>query len=361
MKNKAVPNVSKLNGRNTTRNDGQGRHRAPGVRIAVDEGPISDLLGSPDGGLLLAANYGRDSVSVIDTDTWRVTGTVAGLGEPFSIAMDGLGDRAYVSIVSPACDAIAVIDPHANSVVATHPLEHHVTGLAASLDGSRVYATRNGRDRADLAVLETATGRVAAVGLPTAPHATAECVRIGPDGARLYLAANGPDGGQLLIMRATDAPRPVATVGIGMPIRDVALSPDGALAYVASCAPDEGAVVDAVDTRTHRITGTRKVGDVRGMLTGLTVSADGARIYLIGDTGITVLAAPTLDVVGAVAVTDHPSCVIESPDATWLYVADQCGAVTVAPVRSSAWQGAPDAATEGLPAHDAVWREPALV
>ena len=357
--------MSKVEGREAAQDDGDGQ--AAVVRIAVNEGPISDVVVSPDGGRLLVTNYGRDSVSVIDTDTRRVTGTVAGLNEPFAIAVGRQsGTRAYVSTVSRAYDAIAVIDTRANTVIATHPLALRVSDLAASPDGNRVYASRNGADGGDLAVLDTATGRVGTVALPTAPRATTVCVRVSPDGSRLYVAANGPGGGQVFVLRADAAPRVVDTVGIGFSIRDVALSPDGAVAYVASSAPDSGAVVDVVDTRSRKITRTRKVGDIGGILTGLTVSGDGDRAYLVSDTGVTVLCTLTHDIVGTVAVTGQPSRVIESPDAKWLYVADYSGAVTVTPVASITGQEIGDEARDevgayGLTLPDLLPREPALV
>ena len=359
--------VSKVKGRKAAHDDREGLDGASSARIAVNRGPISDLVVSPDGGRVLVVNYGRDSVSVIDTTTRQVTGTVAGLSEPFAIAVgDHGGSRAFVTTVSRAYDAIAVVDARAGTVVATHPLALRVSGLAASPDGKRVYVSRNGADGGDLAVLEPATGRIGTVGLPIAPRATTECVRVSPDGSDLYVAANTPSGGQVLVLRAGGVPRVLGTIRVGLPIRDVALSPDGDIAYVASCGPDSGAVVDVVDTRSHAITRTRKVGDIGGMLTGLTVSGDGDRVYLVSDAAVTVLCTLTHDIVGTVAVTDQPSRVIESPDAKSLYVADYSGAVTVTPVGSITGQeigddADQDAGAEAVMLPDLLPREPALV
>ncbi|ORW71216.1 hypothetical protein AWC23_14705 [Mycobacterium saskatchewanense] len=330
------------------------------VRIAVENGPISDVVADADGGRLLVTNYGGDSVSVVDPYAFQVIDTIAGLSEPFAIAMGG--GRAYVSVATPAYDAIAVIDPGAGEVVATHPLASRISDLAVSPDGGYVYAGRSGADGADVAIVETATGRVEEVRLPGPAHTT-ECVRVSADGARVYVATNGPAGGQLVVLRARGAgPRVMNAIGIGLPIRDVALSPDGAVAYVASCAPDAGAVVDVVDTRAHKITRTRKVGDLGGILTGLTVSGDGDRAYVVSDTGITVLCTLTHDVVGTVTATDRPSRVIESPDARRLYVADYSGAVTVVPVGSApALVDDDEASPGGLLLPDLTPREPALV
>jgi YVTN family beta-propeller protein len=362
--------MSNVNGRKADRDGRDGQvlefGAAPGfpivVEIAVKNGPISGIATSPDGTRLLVSNYGSNSVSVIDTDTCRVVETIADLEEPFAIAMGSEdAERAYVSTVSTAYDAIRVIDVPANTVVATHPVALSVSDLAVSPDGRYVYASRNAARSADVAALDTTTGRVEALEITTTPGTTTECVRVSPDGDRLYVGTNGPAGGRVVVLGTlpkSNDPRAgrstrrrknssgsrdnaeqtglcrIDTVEIGLPVRDVAFSPNGAIAYVASCAPELGAVVDVIDTPTSKIIGTRKVGEIGGILTGLTLSRDGDRAYLVSDDGIAVLCTLTDDVVSTVTVTNQPSCVVESPDAKYLYIADYSGAVTVAAVAS---------------------------
>jgi YVTN family beta-propeller protein len=344
------------------------------VEIPVHNGPISGIVASPDGGRLLVTNYGSDTVSVIDTGTCRVLETVDGVNEPYAIAMGGADpDHAYVTTVSRAYDSIAVIDMPTNTVTATHPLALSVSDLAVSADGRYVYASRNGVRGADVVVLDTTTGRVEVIDLLDAseasetseassgPGITTACVRVSSDGARLYVGTNGPAGGRLVVIgaksddsttgrtrwrkkgskksaRSGEAAQTgwsvLATIAIGLPIRDVALSPNGANAYVASCGVDCDAVVDVVDTRKNKITGTRKIGEIGGILTGMTLSGDGDRAYLVSDDGISVLCTLTHDVTGTVRVA-QPSCVVESPDGKYLYIADYSGAVIVAPVASA--------------------------
>jgi YVTN family beta-propeller protein len=344
------------------------------VEIAVNEGPISGIVASPDGRRLLVTNYGRNSISVIDTATCRVVETVADVNEPFAIAMGSAdADCAYVSTVSPAFDSIKVIDVPTNTVVATHPVALSVSDLAVSPDGKYVYAGRNGAGGADVAILDTTTGRVEVIEVATTPGTTTECVRISADGDRLFVGTNGPAGGRLVVIGTHAEPnearagrsrwrrksptrskgnaeqtglRVIDTIEIGLPIRDVAVSLNGAIAYVASCAPESGAVIDVIDTRTNKISGTRKIGEIGGILTSLALGGDGDRAYLVSDDSIAVLCTLTHDVVGTVGVADQPSCVVESPDAKYLYIADYSGAVTVAPVASIVTLGIENAAHE---------------
>jgi YVTN family beta-propeller protein len=391
-----------LNGRKAARNGQDGKipelGAAPGlpivVEIPVNNGPISGIAASSDGSRLMVTNYARNSVSVIDTDACRVLDTIPGVSEPFAIAV-GSADagRAYVSTASTAYDSIEVIDVSTNMVVASHPLALSVSDLVVSADGRYVYASRNGVRGVDVAVLDTTTGLVEVIDIAgpfKAPGTTTECVRIGSDGDRLYVGANGPAGGQLVVIGTPaqsdqDADRGrsrwprknskkstrsreaaahtglsvVGTVAIGLPIRDVALSANGAIAYVASCGAGCDAVIDVIDTHTNKIVSTRKISEVGGLLTGLTLSGDGDRAYLVGGDGVTVLCTLTLDVVGTIQVAKQPSCVVESPDGNYLYIADYSGAVTVAPVGSVITSGVEDSVDETDAA--AEWAMPELL
>lgn len=229
-----------------------------------------------------------------------------------------------------------------------------------SPDGKNVYASRNGALGGDIAVLDTTTDEVEVIDL--APGITTECVRVSSDGGRLYVGTNGPAGGQLVVFGA-DAPsedrarsswrrknsknstrssgnlRVIDTVGIGLPVRDVALNADGSVAYVASSCleldPDLSVVVDVIDTRNNKIINTSKIGEISGILTGLTLSGDGDRAYLVTDNSVTVLCTLTLDVIGTLGDAMQPSAVVESPDGEFLYIADYSGTVSVAPIASN--------------------------
>lgn len=333
------------------------------VQIPVRKGPISDVAVSPDGKRLLVTNYGSDNVSVIDVDSCRVVETVDGLAEPFAIAHDG-ADRAYVSTVSPAYDAIQVIDLATNSVVASHRVALSVSDLAVSADGAHVYISRNGARGADVAALDVATGRIQVVDIATAAGTTTESLQVSPDGSRLYVGVNGPAGGQVVVIdtglnyeepagrarwrrkstkgtkssaksaRQPASPSVIATIEIGLPVRDVAIGPKGALVYVASSGP-EAAVIDIVDTRTNKISGTRKIAEITGLITRLTLSGDGDRAYLVSDDSVTMLCTLTQDVIDTVDLAGQPSCVAESPDGRILYIADYSGDVTVVPVAAN--------------------------
>lgn len=331
-------------------------HHTPVVHIPVRSGPISDMGLNPDGSRLIVTNYGRDTVSVIDTYARRVIETVADVNEPFAIAMSGAHSaRAYLSTASAGYDSIDVVDVATNTRISTHRLAHSVSDLTVSLDGRFVYASRNGARGAGVVVVDTATDDSEAIEIAATAGITAESVCLSPDGGQLYVASNGPSGGQLVVVetrtqsagRVGAGSRISGAYELGLPIRDVALSNDGGTAYVASCGPVVGAVLDVIDTRAREIISTRKIGETAGALTRLTLSRDGRRAYLVSDDRITVVCTRTQDVVGEITAAEEPSCVLESPDGRYLYIADYSGVVTAAPLAS---RGPAQTPTTTLPA-----------
>jgi DNA-binding beta-propeller fold protein YncE len=360
-----VSDVSYVNGREPVDGDGLVEVGvAPGfsvvAEIPVQHGAVSGIAVSPDGARLIVTHYGDSSVSLIDTSDHPVAQTAVYADEPFAITIADTGrPRAYVSTVSAAYDSILAVDVRTNRVVAVHPVAHSVTDLAVSPDGKHVYASRTAVDGADVAVLDTETGTVDAIGIAATPGTTTECVRVSRDGCRLYVATNGPSCAELVVIDAHQK-RVVDTVEIGSPIRDIALSPNGATAYVASCGPDLGAVVDVVDTATNIITSTCKIGEIAGLLTQLTLSRDGQRAYLVSDDNVMVLSTLTYDVIGGIAVGGQPSCVIESPIGSCLYIADYVGAVTVLAIESAT--ASADASTsDDEPTTPNLWAIPDLL
>jgi DNA-binding beta-propeller fold protein YncE len=303
---------------------------APGFTVAgeinVGRGAVSDMALSADGHVLITTHYGDGSVSLIDTASGAVALTVIDVEESFAVAMSGR--RAYVSSVSAEHDSVLAFDTESDEIVAEYPLAFNVTDLAISPNGRHLYAGRTDDEGADVAILDTKTGKEDSVRIATTAGTTTGCVRVSPEGRRLYVAANGSSTAQLVMIDAVRK-HVLNAVEITSPIRDIALSPDGATAYVGSAGPDFGTVLDIIDTRTSTITATHKIGDVAGLLSQLTVSRDGERAYLVGDQSVTVLSIATQDVIGSVAVDGDPSCAIESPDGKRLYIGDYAGTVTV--------------------------------
>lgn len=293
-------------------------------RVTVNRGAVSDIALTVDGRRLVVTNFGDDSVSVIDTDTLAVA-TIGDTYEPFAVVAGT--DRAYVRTASFSYDSISVIDTDTNELVATHSVACTISGVAVSSDGSRIYVSRTGHEGADVAVIDAATGQIAASTMISQPGVNAETIRISPDGQRLYVATSDGVGGDLVVIGTADL-RVLHGVAVGAPISDIALSGHGDTAFVTSCA----GAVDVIDTRTGRIRNTVEVG---GYPTQITLSPDAARAYVVNGDQVAVLCTVTDEIVDTITVDGQPSCVVASPDGSRLYIADYAGAITVLAVAST--------------------------
>lgn len=339
---------------NAKRRADEGSVTPPGftwsATIAVGRGAVSGISVSANGALLVVTHYGDDSFSLIDVNRRSVAETVIDVDEPFAVAMsEKSSGRAYISSASAGCDSVLAFDIDANQVVETYPLTGAITDLAISPNGRHVYAGRTGSAGADVAILDTVTGNEQSVSVAAAGTAT-QCVRLSPDGRYLYVAVSGVSTAELVVVD-TRRNRVLSTVEIGSPIRDVALSPDGDTAFVGSSGPGFGTMLDVVDVRNARkcaVAATYKIGDTAGVLSRLTASRDGSRAYLVGDTGVTVLSTRTQEVVGNIVTGAPPSCVVESPAGTYLYVGDYAGSVTVLTVDAATTPAEPTSSEDAV-------------
>lgn len=306
---------------------------APGFsalrRITVGRGPIAGIGVDSRDGRIHVTNQADDSVAVLDATSSAVVAVVEGVTEPSAVAIaDG---RTVVATVTMSHDAVTVVDAGAEAPVVEHPLALSVRDVAVESTGRYVYAARSGRDGADLAIVDTSTGRVATMDLGTRAGAAAVAATVSPDGTRVYVATVDDLGGELVAVD-TATRRVVGGLAFPAPLRDVVVSPDGATVYVGTCDLSFGGVIDVVDVRRMRVVDTVDVG---GLITQLVAATDGDRLYVVGTERVSVVSLATREIVDTITVVDQPSCVAESSDGKQLFIADYAGAVTVLTAASS--------------------------
>lgn len=306
---------------------------APGFsalrRIEVGRGPITDISVDPADGRIYVTNQAADGIAVLDAATCSVVAAVGGIAEPSAVA--AAKGRAFVATVTLSHDAVTVVDPAAEAPALDHPLALSVRDVAVDPSGRYVYAARSGRDGADLAIVDTATGRVATMTLGTRAGAAAVAVTITRDGKRVYVITVDDLGGELVAID-TAARRVAGGLAFPAPLRDVVVSPDGATVYVATCDLSFGGVIDVVDAGRMRVVDSIDIG---GLVTQLVAGVAGDRLYAVGTDRVSVVCLATHEIVDTVTAIREPSCVAESADGKQLFIADFDGAVTVLTVASS--------------------------
>jgi YVTN family beta-propeller protein len=220
------------------------------AHVPID-GFLGRLVAHPDGTRVYVTSYeprgGPDAriptdarISVVDTATWTVAGSIALPDLAYGLALDAAGTRLYAASTKPfpfpedMSGTLTAIDTRTNLVVATAPAPSGSASVALHPDGLRGYASAQGK----LAVFDTATLDVTT---------TVEVLHAGdfvvhPSGSEVYVVnrCRGRDpnpncpssrGGAVTIVDA-ETNRVTAKVGIGHQPNRLAVAPGGQALWV---------------------------------------------------------------------------------------------------------------------------------
>lgn len=266
--------------------------------------------------LLWSLNFKEDSVSTIDTGTNQVVGTPIPTGEqPISIAITPNGKRAYVANFGG--DSVTVIETATRKPIATIPLPANGERIAISPDGKTAYVTVEGNEHVFPIDTETNT-----VGTPISVGPEASAVAFTPDGKEAYVGI-GPHAVQV-IETATGKK-------VGEPIEvaeyptEIVFTPDGATAYVT--AGTEVAVIStALGKKTQGISNLAKA-------TGIAMDPHGFSFYVTRTSeSFTVYSTSTNKSMGLpVGLSGQPQEIAITPNGGTAYVA-VAGTEVVTPI-----------------------------
>ena len=199
------------------------------------------------GTLLYVANNGGSTVSVIDTATNTVTGSIAVGSGPGEIATDPGAGRAYVGNFNSG--TVSVVDLASRATVAT--LGTGGLGVAVDPGLGRLYVVTPSQ----LTVFDTATLQV--VSTLGASGAGWWDVAVDPLKHVGYLAGLGGQGITVVDLTTTSV---VATIAVPGPIRfALAVDPDRGLVYAAT--DTQPGTLSVVDAATNTVARTIVVGD----------------------------------------------------------------------------------------------------
>ncbi len=281
-------------------------------------GAVTGLAVSRDGAHLIAAHYGENAVSLIDTATLGITATVAGIDEPYEVAA---ADRAYLRSASIAEDTVVAVDLETGAALADREVGVGAGGLAASPAGDVLYVARSLDGIADIAVIHVESGAVSAIPVTRAEGASIDSVRINPAGTRLYAALTTAAGGALVAIDIRTSR--VQIIPVGAAVGEIALHGDDRRVFVAGLGADLGAMLYVVDAPSARVVGSVALEELPvGLL------AAGSAVYLAHGEQVTVLEAETLQNVSSVHIGRPVACLTTSRDGSRLYVGDYDGAIT---------------------------------
>lgn len=208
------------------------------------------LYAQPDA---YVVSSGLSRVTVIDTATATIRGTVAVSAGPSKVAISPDGARAYVS--HPTLNLVSMIDTATRTVTGTLATAGMPGALVVSPNGLRLLVAVSGA----VQIFDLATG-VATASIPT-PGTAAE-IAFAPDGNRAFLAAG--------LLSVLDLAAGTAT-STALPAVSIALKTGGQTLYAA-----HGSNVSEIDTASLSV--VRTLGFL-GTAGPLALTPDGSRLY----------------------------------------------------------------------------------
>jgi YVTN family beta-propeller protein len=220
------------------------------------DGPAG-IAFTPNGQKAYVTEVGNGDLAAVSTNSESVTGTISlplvngGNPGPQAIAITPNGQTAYIADEN---EDVSVVDLATNTAESNIPIAltgGNVNCVAASPDGSTVYATILWGGTTEVAVISTATNTVTNT-IPITGNPMG--VAFAPGGATAYVAARvGSSSGTVSVIdTATQTVSHVIAVG-GTP-SGLAVSPNGKTVYVAY-APDYQHVT-VIKTSNNTVTST---------------------------------------------------------------------------------------------------------
>lgn len=290
---------------------------APAEGVLRGMAPITDLAVSRDGRSLIAAHYGDDTVSIVDTTDLTVQAWVQ-VAEPYAVAV---ADRAYVTSAGLCEDGIVAVDLGGGLPLAAKDIDAVVRGLAAAPAGDLLYVARCTETGADIAAVSVGSGKMTTIPLAGRPGVTADVLRISADGTLLYVALT--DGAQSAVaVIDVQARQVVRSIALPVSVSDIAVHPDRRRVMVAGWDDELGGSVTVIDTAAGRVVETIAIG---GLPTQVLIA--GERAYVLNGDGIIILDVTASRIVRTVPAGRPVSCMAINPEGTRLYVAGFDGTV----------------------------------
>ena len=276
------------------------------LAVAIDPTGSTLYVGTDDAELLVV-----DTASGVVEQTVGIGdfGAIGGQGDPLAVT----GDGAVVIAANLGDDTVSVIDAATASVTATLPVGGSPNAVAVS--GSTAYVANTGDGT--VSVIDTGTPAVVAT---IDPGIGVESATATPGGAELWIA----DGASSVGIVSTASTEPVGSVlGLDSPCA-IAFAPDGSTAFILECVV--GGSIAVVDTATLALTTRIPAGVGADGLPpqAMTMTADGSTLYVLGFSNqIAVVDTASRSVEQVLQPSpDVTNDAVVAPDGSVLYVAD---------------------------------------
>ena len=230
--------------------------------------PASIVI-SPDNTKAYVANYGANTIDVINTKTNTITNTISTDNTPWGLAISSNGTKLYVSTFSNFVD---VINTSTNTLLLSIPVNGSSYSLALSPDNSKLYVTDY--LLASVSVINTSTNIVTnTISVGNNPTSVA----VSPDGNKLYVVNYGSNSVSVI---NTSTYSIIKTISISNGPWAVVASLDGSKIYVGN---NNSATVSIISTSNYEIINTINISSnsqYNPSLNAIALSPDDGNLYV---------------------------------------------------------------------------------
>ena len=291
---------------------------------------------------------GVDSVSVINANTNLPITTIydQSFSQPYTVTINASGTRAYIS--NSNSTTITIIDTGSNTVLGTIGGFDGPSGFAITPDQTKAYVNNYGGPEGVMSgngttvrVVDLQTSSI--VGAPITVGTAPAGLAVTPNGAYVYVINyidGNPDTGTISIIRTSDNTVVGTIPGFSGPF-SIAITPDGSFAYVTNFGSNNfepyGTTVSVVDLSSNTIVATINLGI---QPSGLAITPDGRFAYVSnyntlyasptgfqnltpGQGTVNIIDTATNTVISPIiAVDQSPANVAISPNGQFAYVSN---------------------------------------
>jgi serine/threonine-protein kinase len=288
-------------------------------KIVVGQTP-SYIQVAPNGKFAYLANPGANVITVLNTASDKVTGTIhLPQGQPQFISFSPDSQTAYVSVYNGNASVhfVAFIDTAKSTVTSTVPVDNYRPGpTTTSPDGRYLYVPNHnmgmsaGQNVID--VIDTTSAKVTSrIATPANPH----WIVFGKNG--LFYATDHMSATVTVLNAHNNGI--VAEMPVGETPHGIAISPDGSRLAVTSYSGNQ---VFVVSTATNQDVARIPVG--RTPLE-ITYSPDGRYIFTVSneDNEVTVISAAENRVIAELPAGKAPTSISVLPNGRQAYVTDE--------------------------------------
>lgn len=251
---------------------------------------------SADGSKLYAVDNGTFSVRVLDAVSLEELASLPTGGGSLGVTQRPGTTEIWIANYGSSDEAITIIDSATDTVVGTISGRTGGRDIAFTPDGLRAYMSHSRAADYDVDVIDATTRTVVSVIPRPFVSNRLEGIAVSPDGASLYGASQGSSS---LSISNTATNTPETDVLVGSTPVDVAVSGDGTRVYVASLT---SSVLTVVDTATRTVSATIPLA---ASARTLQISPDDRWLYVVLQSNAVAVIA--LDTFPAITTTALPN------------------------------------------------------